>query len=115
MGGHDDFFTSPPARAPAGTGGAGSVGRGPDGGASAPTSRSPVLGITSLVLVLGGVGITLFGGNQGGLLGLPAVLLGLLLGAVAWVGGYGAAWGRAAVLSVLAVVGLSVLLQLVRL
>jgi hypothetical protein len=64
--------------------------------------------------VIGGIGVTLFGGNQGGLLGMPAALLGLLLGVVAWVGAYGAAWGRAAVLAMLGLVGLSVLLELLR-
>jgi hypothetical protein len=113
LAGPDDFFTSPPARVPTGTGG-GATGRGPDGGAPPRTTRSPALGIASLVLVVGGIGVTLFGGNQGGLLGMPAALLGLLLGVVAWVGAYGAAWGRAAVLSMLGLVGLSVLLELLR-
>jgi len=47
-----------------------------------------------------------------GLLGMPAVLLGLLLGGVAWSGGYGAAWGRATVLGVFGLVGLYVFLEL---
>ena len=115
MAGPGDFFAAPRARAPAGAGGGGAVGRGPDGGAPTRTTRSPVLGIAALVLVVAGVGVTLFGGNQGGLLGMPAVLLGLLLGAGAWGGGYGAAWGRAAVLGVLGLVVLSVLLELLRL
>ena len=115
MAGPDDFFTAPRARAPAGAGGGDSVGRGHDGGAPRRTTRAPVLGIAALVLVVAGVGVTLFGGNQGGLLGMPAVLLGLRLGVVAWGGGYGAAWGRAAVLGVFAVVGLSLLLELLRL
>ena len=113
MAGPDDFFTAPRVRAPAGASGDGSSGRGPGGGAPPRTTRSPVLGIAALVLAVAGVGVTLFGGNQGGLLGMPAVLLGLLLGGVAWSGGYGAAWGRAVVLGVLGLVGLSVLLELV--
>jgi hypothetical protein len=115
MAGPDDFFTSSRPRAPAGAGGGGSVGHGPGGGASPRTARSPLLGIAALVLVVAGLWVTLFGGNQGGLLGVPAALLGLVLGAVAWGGGYGAVWGRAAVLGVLGSVGLAVLLELVRL
>jgi hypothetical protein len=114
LAGPHDFFTAPPAKVPAG-GDGGSAGRGSDGGAPPRTTRSPALGIASLVLVVGGVGVTLFGGNQGGLLGMPAALLGLLLGGVAWVGRYGAAWGRTAVLGMLGLVGLSVLLELLRL
>jgi hypothetical protein len=114
LAGPDDFFTAPRARASDGADG-GSVGRGSDGGAPTRTTRSPALGIVALVLVVGGIGITLFGGNQGGLLGMPAALLGLLLGGVAWIGGYGAAWGRTAVLGMLGLVGLSVLLELLRL
>ena len=112
MAGPDDFFTAPRARAPADASGGGSNGHGPGGGAPPRTTRSPVLGIAALVLVIAGVGVTLFGGNQGGLLGMPAVLLGLLLGGVAWIGGYGAAWGRVAALGVLGLMGLSLLLEL---
>jgi len=115
MAGPDDFFTSPRARAPAGASGGEAVDRDPGGATPHRTTRSPLPGIAALVLVLAGVGVTLFGGNQGGLLGVPAVLLGLLLGGVAWAGRYGAAWGRTAVLAVLGLVGLSVLLELLRL
>jgi|GEM_PF-5943199 len=110
----DDFFTAPRGRPPAGASAGASDGRNGGGGTPPRTTRSPVLGIAALVFVLAGVGVTLFGGNQGGLLGMPAVLLGLLLGGVAWAGGYGAAWGRTAVLGVLGLVGLSVLLELSR-
>lgn len=112
MAGPGDFYATPGARAPVGASGGGSVGRGPGDGAPTRTTRSPVLGIAALVLVVAGVVVTLFGGNQGGLLGVPAVLLGFLLGGVAWGGGYGAAWGRTAVLGVFGLVGLSVLLEL---
>lgn len=43
------------------------------------------------------------------------MLVGLLLGVIAWAGGYGEAWGRAAVLGILGLAGLSVLLELLRL
>ena len=112
MAGPGDFFAAPRARAPVGASGGGSVGHGPGGGAPTRITRSPVLGIAALVLVVAGVVVTLFGGNQGGLLGVPAALLGFLLGGVAWGGGYGAAWGRTAVLGVFGLVGLSVLLEL---
>lgn len=111
MNGHDGFFTAPRARGPAGASGDGPNGRAPDG-APPRTTRSPMVGIASLMLAVAGVGVTLFGGNQGGLLGMPAMLLGLLLGGVAWSGGYGAAWGRATVIGVFGLVGLSVFLEL---
>lgn len=115
MAGPGDFYATPRASAPVGATGGASVRGGPGDGAPTRTTRSPVLGIAALVLVVAGVVVTLFGGNQGGLLGVPAALLGFLLGGVAWGGGYGATWGRAAVLGVLGLVGLSVLLELLRL
>lgn len=111
MAGSDDFFTAPRARSPGGASGDGPTGRAPEGAASR-TARSPVVGIASLALAVAGVGVTLLGGNQGGLLGMPAVLLGLLLGGVAWSGGYGAVWGRVTVIGVFGLVGLSVFHEL---
>jgi hypothetical protein len=76
--------------------------------APAMSDGPPYAGIAALALVLAGVVITATGGNQGGLLGVPLVLIGVVLGAVAWGRGWGRLWGQLAVLGTLLLVALSV-------
>jgi hypothetical protein len=76
--------------------------------------RSPVLGVVACVLVAFGIGWTFFAGNLGGLIGMPIMLTGTVLGAVAWGRDRGRPWGMAAVIGTVAVVGLSVLSELAR-
>jgi hypothetical protein len=103
------FFTTARPSSPAGPPGT------PSGAPPPAPARSPILGIAALVLVVSGFLVTMLGGNQGGLLGMPALLLGLVLGAIAWGRGLGKVWGQAAVFGVFGLIGLSLLLELLRL
>lgn len=78
---------------------------------SAP--RSPTLGVVACLLVAFGVGWTLLAGNLGGLIGMPIMLTGTVLGAVSW-GRHGSPWGMAAVVGTVAVIGLAMLSEFVR-
>lgn len=69
----------------------------------------PFLGILALVLVVTGLLVTLLGGNQGGLLGMPLVVAGMGTGAAAAGRGYGRNLGLAAVFLTLGAVGLAVI------
>jgi hypothetical protein len=86
--------------------------RGPGGVPS--ERRSPVLGLVASALVAFGIGWTFLAGNLGGLIGMPVMLTGTILGAVAWGRDRHDLWGMAAVIGTLAVIGLSVLSGLAR-
>ena len=76
-------------------------------------ARSPTLGVVACALVAFGIGWTLLAGNLGGLIGMPIMLTGTVLGAVSW-GRHGSPWGRSAVAGTVAVIGLAMLSEFVR-
>ena len=90
-----------------------SMALGPPLTAQRSDARSPVLGVVACVLVAFGVGWTALAGNLGGLIGMPIMLTGTVLGAVSW-GRHGSSWGMAAVVGTGAVIGLAVLSEFVR-
>ena len=63
-----------------------------------PEPEVGVLGIVGLSMVVFGIAWTLLAGNLGGLIGMPIMLLGTVLGAIAWWRDRADRWGRAAVM-----------------